>query len=125
MLRVRVESFLRAYARAFGALDAPAIARFYAPPCAFVNPLSRSMIRDEAALVAYFARLTRVHRRTRWAGATAQLVALTPHGGHLADARVRWHVVDQGGAALWDFEHGYLLEVGEERPVRIVTAIGH
>lgn len=125
MQRERVESFLRDYAEAFGALDPQRIAGFYAPPCAFVNPLSRSMIASREALEAYFARITRVHRKTRWANASAELVALSPHGGHFADARVQWRVVDDEGAPLWDFEHGYLLAVSDEAPIGIVVAIGY
>lgn len=123
MLRPRVESFLRDYQSAFAALDPTRIASFYAPPCAFVNPLSRSMISDAESLRAYFARITRVHRKTGWASASAKLVRLDRHGGHFADAAVRWHVVDAGGEALWDFEHGYLLSTSG--PIRIVSAIGY
>ncbi|MFK7991357.1 MAG: nuclear transport factor 2 family protein [Sandaracinaceae bacterium] len=124
MLRTRVESFLRDYARAFGALDPERIASFYAPPCAFVNPLSRSMISDAESLRAYFARITRVHRKTGWGGASATLVRLHPHGGHFADAVARWHVIDARGAPLWNFEHGYLLTTSGPA-IRIVSAIGY
>lgn len=124
MLRERIDRFFRDYATAFGALDPRRIASFYAPPCAFVNPVGRSMVDSPEALVQYFSRVTSVHRRSEWSGASASVLRVTEHGGHFADVQVRWRVAGRDGNTLWDFEHGYLLSVGEAQ-VRIVAAIGY
>jgi hypothetical protein len=122
-----VRPFFDAYAKAFEAYDAAAVAGFFALPCLFVRGGESETVDDAPALVESVEQLLDLHRA--WKVQTARLAAFatledTPQHRIV---RVTWRLGRTLSRVRWTYATTYVLvpDDGGPRPWRIVSAISH
>ena len=124
--RTVVERFLEDYRDAFQRFDASAVTSFYAFPCQVTGEADAVTVTSIASAEAWTPLVDRIIGGYRLLGveradiAEFRMLALTPR---LAQAAVRWVLVDGTGATVYEFDASYsLAELGDG--LRI-TGIAH
>ncbi len=118
-----VRSFFEAYARAFAAYDAGAIAAAYVTPCLFVRDGVPVGAADAEALVESVDALLALHRAWDIQTVEAHDVTVLEQGPGHALARVDWRLGRTTSRMAWDFATTYTLVPGDDW--RIAVAITH
>lgn len=121
-----IDGFLDAYRSAFETSDASAVADLFTYPCQITSDAADdpvTTIPSREAWVGQLERLIDAYRAIGVRSAEAlhtQVTQLTPR---LAQASVRWSLLDQIGARIYDFDASYtLLDVGQGMRI---AAIAH
>ena len=121
-----IDGFLDAYRSAFETSDASAVADLFTYPCQITSDAADdpvTTIPSREAWVGQLERLIDAYRAIGVRSAEAlhtQVTQLTPR---LAQASVRWSLLDQVGARIYDFDASYtLLDVGQGMRI---AAIAH
>jgi hypothetical protein len=124
--RSTIQEFLGAYRTAFEAFDVAAIADLFSYPCQITSgdaEIAVATIPNRQAWVPQIERLVAAYRAIGvWSAEVLmlQVVEFTPR---LAQAAVRWGLVDREGGRIYDFDASYTLaDLGQG--LRI-TAIAH
>jgi hypothetical protein len=119
-------TFFESYRRAFGALDASAIARHFAFPAhitADASEIAPTTLTDEQALLHQLGRLFAMYRAIDVASARVVGLAATELSPRLFQAIVHWALSDRAGRMLYDFEAAYTL--ARSGHVLRISAIAH
>lgn len=114
--RNETEDFLDAYRNAFEAFDASAVADLFIYPCQITSDVGESPVTTVPSRDAWIAQvegLLDAYRAIGVRSADALDAQVTELGPRLAQATVRWRLLDQTGARIYDFDASYtLLDVG-------------
>jgi hypothetical protein len=115
--RPEIQDFLRAYRSAFEAFDASAVADLFTYPCQITSDAGErpvTTVADREAWAGQLERLLDAYRQIDVRSAEildAQVTELSPR---LAQATVRWRLLDEAGARIYDFDAAYtLLDIGQ------------
>jgi hypothetical protein len=115
--RREIQDFLRAYRSAFEAFDASAVADLFTYPCQITSDAGErpvTTVADREAWAGQLERLLDAYRQIDVRSAEileAQVTELSPR---LAQATVRWRLLDEAGARIYDFDASYtLLDIGQ------------
>lgn len=119
-----VGPFFEAYARAFEAYDADAIAERFLTPCLFVREGTTETAATPGAVAASVAALLDLHRA--WDVQTAEPADVTvlEESGHHAITRVAWKLGRANSRVAWDYATTYTL-VRDGADWRIAAAVTH
>jgi hypothetical protein len=124
--RHEIQEFLDAYGNAFRAFDASAVAALFTYPCQITSDAGErpvTTVADRGAWVRQLERLLDAYREIGVRAAEildAQVAELSPR---LVQATVRWRLLDEAGARIYDFDASYtLLDFGQGMQV---AAIAH
>lgn len=135
MSRDEVLDFLLRYQAAFDAHDGDAVADLWHVPCAIASSNSASTHaadvhadvtwwHDDAPMRENMHGLCALYRRSGYARATFELLAVTPMGPHHAFADVAWALHRADDSLLQAFRTGYQLVRGAQGP-RVLMCIAH
>jgi hypothetical protein len=124
--RNTIRAFFDAYRAAFEGSDAGAIADLFSCPCQITSggaEIAVTTIADHAAWISQIEQLLAAYRAIGVRSAEAlklQVIELTPR---LGQAALQWSLLDQEGAAIYDFDASYTLaDFGQGMRI---TAIAH
>lgn len=118
-----VRPFFEAYARAFAAYDADAIAATYVTPCLFVRDGVPVAASDADGIAQSVDALLALHRAWDIQTVKASEVTLLEQGPGHALARVDWRLGRKKSRMAWTFATTYTLVPGDGW--RIAAAITH
>jgi hypothetical protein len=124
--RSPVRDFLDAYRAAFEAFDAPAIADLFSYPCQVTADADEIVVTTVATREAWIPQIERLVAAYRAIGVQAtevlglHMIELAPR---LAQATVRWGLVDEEGGRIYEFDSSYTLADLVEGAR--ITAIAH
>ena len=118
-----VRPFFEAYARAFAAYDADAIAATYVTPCLLVRDGVPVAVPDAAAVTESVEALLALHRAWDIQTVRAKEVTLLEQGPGHALARVDWRLGRTRSRMAWTFATTYALVPGDDW--LIASAITH
>lgn len=115
--RHEIQDFLRAYRSAFEAFDASAVVDLFTYPCQITSDAGErpvTTVADREEWGGQLERLLDAYRQIDVRSAEildAQVTELSPR---LAQATVRWRLLDEAGARIYDFDASYtLLDIGQ------------
>lgn len=122
----KVRGFVDAYRLAFEAFDAAAIADLFFYPCQITSDAGEITVMTVPTRDRWLPEIERLVEAYRSIGVRSakvvelQVVELTPR---LAQAAIRWRLVDGSGQSLYDFDAAYTL--GDPGTGLRITAIAH
>jgi hypothetical protein len=121
-----IEEFLDAYRNAFEAFDASAVADLFTYPCQITSDAGErpvTTVADREAWVGQLERLLATYREIGVRSAEILDAQVTEPSPRLVQTTVRWRLLDQAGARIYDFDAAYiLLDVGQGMRI---AAIAH
>lgn len=121
----KVQRLLEAYRAAFEAFDVSRIADHFSYPFLIASDgdeIDVTIIDSREAWIPQVERLVAVYRTIGVRSARAIRVRMTEFTPRLAQAIVRWRLIEGDGATLYDFDAAYTLaDVGPE--IRIIAIV--
>lgn len=121
-----VHGFLDAYRAAFESLDVSGIEELFSYPCLITSGADRievTVVPTREDWLLQLERLVAAYRAIGVRSAEPMDVHVTVLSSRLFQVTVRWRLIDEGGALLYDFVASYTLADGGDG-VRI-TALAH
>lgn len=116
--------FFEAYAQAFEAFDAPAIAAHFVTPCLFVREGATEAAGSTEAVAESAEALLALHRAWDVQHVRVAEITLLQHGPRHTMARVDWALSRRGSRMRWTYATTYTLVPGGD-DWRIAVAVTH
>ena len=114
MLPTELRQFFKRYSEAFNALDANAVAQFYAEPSAIAQGGKVTFWKTRTAVIENMASLCSLYRERGYQLAEWEPSSYFGQGQSHAIVDLRWSIRWQGNAEPWVFHTGYNLTRGPE-----------
>jgi SnoaL-like domain len=110
--RHEIEEFLNAYRNAFRAFDASAVADLFTYPCQITSDAAErpiTTVADRGAWVRQLERLLDAYRELGVRSAEILDAQVAELSQRVVQATVRWRLLDEAGARIYDFDASYTL----------------